>query len=80
MPKSRVTSWREFASMSTPGTSEWIDGNDGQRPLSGFLARPEGDGPWPGVVVVHDIFGITRDLHDQVEWLASAGFLAIAPP
>lgn len=47
--------------------------------LAGYLARPGGDGPWPGVIVIHDIFGMTDDLRRQCDWLAGAGFLALGP-
>jgi carboxymethylenebutenolidase len=47
--------------------------------LRGHLATPDGDGPWPGVVVLHEAFGLTGDIRRQADRLAAEGYLAFAP-
>ncbi|MDQ1597087.1 MAG: carboxymethylenebutenolidase [Microbacteriaceae bacterium] len=47
--------------------------------LTGEFAKPEGDGPWPGAVLVHEAFGINDVMRRQAERFARAGYLAIMP-
>ncbi len=46
---------------------------------SGYLARPVGAGPYPGVVVIHEIFGLVTHQKEVVRKLAAHGYVAIAP-
>ena len=47
--------------------------------LRGVLGVPDGEGPWPGVVMVHEAFGLTPTMRRQVERMADAGFVVIMP-
>ncbi|MDA2890637.1 dienelactone hydrolase family protein [Mycolicibacterium sp. BiH015] len=53
--------------------------SDGARPLRGYSKYPRGDGPWPGVIVIHDVGGLSADIRRAVDRLAAAGFVALAP-
>jgi carboxymethylenebutenolidase len=46
--------------------------------LEGYLARPEGDGPFPGVVVIHEIFGLNENIKDIARRFADQGYVALA--
>jgi len=46
--------------------------------MPGYLSGPGGDGPWPGVVVLHDGFGIGQAVREQADWLAGAGYIAVS--
>lgn len=48
-------------------------------PIDGYLATPEGPGPHPGVVIIHDILGMTQDARNITDRFARDGYLALSP-
>lgn len=44
-----------------------------------YVATPEGDGPWPAVVAIQEIFGINAVMREVCDRLADLGFLAVCP-
>ncbi|MBC7763110.1 MAG: dienelactone hydrolase family protein [Candidatus Saccharibacteria bacterium] len=47
--------------------------------LTGEFVLPAGEGPWPGVVLVHEAFGVNDVMRRQAERFASAGYIALMP-
>lgn len=47
--------------------------------MPAYTATPATAPPWPGVVVIHDFTGMSHDLRAQADWLASDGFVTVAP-
>jgi len=47
--------------------------------MPAYLAAPSTPNPVPGVVVLHDVFGMSQDHRNQAKWLGEAGFLAVSP-
>jgi carboxymethylenebutenolidase len=54
-----------------------IDTPDG--PIDALLDIPDGQGPWPGVVVIHDAVGYGPDKQSINSHVAAAGYVALTP-
>lgn len=44
----------------------------------GYLATPDGSGPHPGVVVIHEAFGLNEHIKDVTRRIAGAGYATLA--
>lgn len=60
---------------ATPGTGTKIDLPDGTK---AYLAVPAGPGPHPGIVVIHEWWGLNGHIEHWADRLASAGWAALA--
>src|SRR5256714_2621794 len=59
--------------------AEYVKYPSGNDTITGYLAYPERKDPAPGVVVIHEIFGMSDFIRQTTEQLAKDGFLAVAP-
>src|ERR1700730_9819794 len=48
-------------------------------PMGAYLARPAVSGPFPGVLVAMELFGVDAAVRDVCDRLAGLGFVALAP-
>ena len=47
--------------------------------VTGYLARPTGDGPWPVVLVIQEWWGLDGQTKSIADRFAGSGYLAFAP-
>src|SRR3990172_2251140 len=46
--------------------------------FSAYLARPEGKAPYPGMLVVHEWWGLNDNIKGMADRLAGLGYVALA--
>jgi carboxymethylenebutenolidase len=46
--------------------------------LGAYLVQPEGEGPFPAVLLVHEFFGLNEDITQKADLLAHQGYLVLA--
>ena len=75
--------------MATPGTLSSLSGAGGKmvavprhkaadRPMEAYWVLPDGPGSFPGVVVIHEIFGLNDNIRDIARRFAAEGYAALA--
>ncbi len=47
--------------------------------IRAYLTRPPGDGPFPAVILIHEIFGLTAHIKDVADRFADQGYAVLAP-
>lgn len=47
--------------------------------IGGYMARPLGSGTYPGVIVIHEAFGLVEHTKELVRKFAAHGYISIAP-
>jgi carboxymethylenebutenolidase len=48
-------------------------------PMQAYVARPQGNGPHPGLMVFQEAFGVNAHIRDVADRFAAEGYVAIAP-
>ena len=57
----------------------WIDIANGDRQVATWMAYPEGDGPAPTIIVIHQNRGSSEWVRSVADRLAQEGYIAAAP-
>ncbi len=52
---------------------------NGDLEIAAYLAEPVGEGRYPGVIVIQEIFGVNAHIRSVTERIAQLGYVAIAP-
>ncbi|MEA2360916.1 MAG: carboxymethylenebutenolidase [Thermoleophilaceae bacterium] len=60
-------------------TGTTIDVTTADGVADAYLARPEGDGPHPGVLLIMDAFGLRPRIEEMADRIAADGYVVLAP-
>ena len=56
-----------------------IPGSNGGPEVRAYVSKPEGEGPFPTVIMIHEFWGLNESIVGKVDLLAEEGYLVIAP-
>lgn len=66
-----------FGQSSVPLTNVTYQNNDGTT-LRGYLAVPDGEGPFPAVLMIHEWWGLNEGITMMADALAEEGYVVLA--
>jgi carboxymethylenebutenolidase len=58
--------------------AEQVTYRSGAETVKGYLARPEGEGPFPGIIVIHEWWGQNDWVKERARALARQGYAALS--
>jgi carboxymethylenebutenolidase len=67
-----------LAATVSSASEETVTFKSGTDTVSAFLVKPDGPGPFPGVLVLHEWWGLDGWIKDQARALAKEGYAALA--
>jgi len=60
-------------------TNTTIPGVNGAPDVRAYVTVPEGEGPFPTVIMIHEFFGLNESITSKADLLAQEGYVVIAP-
>ncbi|MBZ5704368.1 MAG: dienelactone hydrolase family protein [Acidobacteriia bacterium] len=67
-----------LALSSYAATSKTVSYKSGDETVQGVLYTPEGKGPFPGIIVIHEWWGLNDWVKEQASKLSDQGYVALA--
>ncbi|HSV86507.1 MAG TPA: dienelactone hydrolase family protein [Levilinea sp.] len=60
-------------------TNITIPGDNGEPDVRAYVARPQGSGPFPAAIMIHEFYGLNESIASKAEGLAEEGYIVVAP-
>ncbi|MDX1378613.1 MAG: dienelactone hydrolase family protein [Anaerolineales bacterium] len=60
-------------------TNTNIPGQGNGPDVRAYVARPQGEGPFPTVIMIHEFWGLNESILSKADLLAEQGYLVVAP-
>jgi carboxymethylenebutenolidase len=60
-------------------TNTTVPGVNGGPDVRAYVAQPDGDGPFPALIMIHEFYGLNESITSKADLLAEEGYLVIAP-